>query len=687
MQDAVIFSRKGGIATVVIDNPPVNAASAVVRMGIAAALDRLDLDDGLDALIIRCSGRTFIAGADIKEFGAPQSEPQLPALINRIEASAKPVIAELHGTILGGGLELALGCHARIASTDARFGFPEVRLGIIPGAGGTVRTLRLAGIPLTIALAVEGKQVGSDEALACGLIDRIAAGGLEVATAEFAKTIVANGTPPRRTRDLPAPVIDLDLLEQAEMIVRRRQRGQNAPLLALTAIRFGLSHNVDAALAEEYRLCLEALASPQSSALRHLFAAECAVAQPPDIDLATSIRLIDQVAVIGPGTMGRGIIRTLAAAGLKVVAIAPNGKSLANARDKIDAAWSQSVARGQMTETDHIRQASQITWSTDLSAAGTADLVIESIGEVWQGKVALFAALGGIAKPGAILASNTSYLDIDALAKASGRSGDTCGMHFFNPANVMKLVECVRGAATSPDVVISVMALAKRLGKITVVSGVCEGFIVNRMLAKRSREAYSLLEEGATPWAIDRVLVDFGFPMGPFALGDLAGIDLQHMARKARADSLTPREKRADFVDQLFAAGRLGRRSGAGWYAYGADGKAKPNPATDRLIDTHASRHGIERHQITDEEIRDRLMLAMVNEGARLIDEGIVTRPQEIDVAMVNGIGFPRHLGGPLWWAQAIGLPGLSAKIGRFRDEFGATYWPTSETLNKGCFY
>jgi 3-hydroxyacyl-CoA dehydrogenase len=687
MRETVTFSRDGAIATVLIDNPPVNAASAAVRTGLAAALDRLDSDDSLQALIIRCAGRTFIAGADIKEFDGPQTEPQLPELIARIEASAKPVIAELHGTILGGGLELALGCHARIAAHDAQFGFPEVRLGIIPGAGGTVRTPRLAGLPLTISLAVEGKQVGSEEALAAGMIDRITDGALETATAEFARAIVAKGEPPRRTRDLPSPVADNELLDAAEQTARRRQRGQDAPLIALQAIRFGLAHDVDAALAEEHRLCRQAIASPQSSALRHLFLAERAVARTPGINPATPVRPINQVAVIGLGTMGRGIVTTLAAAGLKVIAIARSDESLTKARTAIDKAWAQSVTRGQIDEPARIDRADRVSWSTDLSAVAGADLVIESVGEVREIKEALFAALGSIAKPGAILATNTSYLDIDALAAASGRPADTCGMHFFNPADVMKLVECVRGKATAPDVVASVMALSKRLGKIAVVSGVCDGFIVNRMLAKRSREAYFLLEEGASPWAIDRVLVDFGFPMGPFALGDLAGIDLQHTVRQARADRLTPREKRADFVDQLFAAGRLGRRSGAGWYAYGEDGKAKPDPMTEALIAAHATKHAIKRVEITDEEIRDRLIFAMVNEGARLIDEGIVSRAQEIDVAMVNGIGFPRHLGGPLWWAQEMGLTGVADKIARFRDEQGDTYWPTSPTLGKGQFY
>lgn len=679
MADIVTFTRHGAVAEACIDNPPVNAASHAVRAGLAAALDRFKEDDTLHALVLRCAGKGFVAGADIKEFGGPMGEPDLPALLDRIEALAKPVVAALHGVALGGGLELALACHARIAAPGTRLGFPEIHIGLLPGAGGTQRAPRLAGLPLAIAMAAQGKRIGAEEALAAGLIDRIAQGPLAEAAIAFAREQA--GAPPRRTSALPPPADDPAAFEDARRAVARKFRGQTAPLAALEAIRFGLDHPFEEGLAHERALCLAEMASPQSRALRHLFLAERLVARPAGLDAATPVRPIESVAVVGLGTMGRGIVMALTAAGLPVVAIARDEAGLDKARAAIAKTGAQAVARSLLDEAAQARREALVTWSTDLEAAGRADLIVESIVEAAAPKQALFQALGKIARPGAILASNTSYLDIDALAAASGRAADVCGMHFFNPAHIMRLVECIRGAATAPDVIATIMALARWLGKIGVVSGVCDGFIVNRMLAKRSREAYFLLEEGATPWAIDRVLVEFGFPMGPFALGDLAGIDVQHAARAARADKLTERERRADFVDQLFAAGRLGRRSKAGWYAYGEDGKPAPDPAIEALIAAHAERHGLTLRAIDDTEIRERLLYAMVNEGARLIDEGVVARPHEIDIAMVHGIGFPSYLGGPLWWADTLGLASVGDAVARFQDKYGSDYWPLSPRL------
>jgi 3-hydroxyacyl-CoA dehydrogenase len=683
MTDVATLQQTGPIATVQLAAAAVTAAA---RTALAAALDRFAADDGL-------AGLAILFADEVGDDGAIEAEnddgmaPGLAALIDRIEGSDRPVIAVLPGPTRAGDLQLALACHARIAGSGARLGFPEIRFGRIAGTGGTARLPRLAGLALALKLAVEGKPVGAGEALAAGLIDRIADGAIDRAATAFAAEIAADDHPPRRARDLPAPAADPALIDAAEQGARKRQRGQSAPLLAIAAIRFGLGHDLDAALAEEDRLAREAAGSAQARALTHIAAAEHLVAHPPGIDLATPVRPVARVAVIGLGTMGRGIVTALASAGLEVVAIARDAAGLAKAQAAIDKAWGQAETRGQLSPAARAARVARLRWSDDMAIAAEADLIVESIREAPGAKLELFTALGRIAKPGAILASNTSYLDIDALAAASGRPADVCGLHFFNPADVMKLAECVQGAATAPDVVATAMALATRLGKVGVVSGVCDGFIVNRLLAKRSREAYFLLEEGATPWAIDRVLVDFGFPMGPFALGDLAGIDVQHAARQARADRLTPRERRADFVDQLFAAGRLGRRSGAGWYAYGEDGKARPDPAIEALVASHGDAHAIARRDIADAEIHDRLLFAMVNEGARLIDEGIVARPHEIDVAMVNGIGFPRHLGGPLWWAESLGLAAVAARVGQFRAEQGETYWPASPTLEAGHFY
>lgn len=662
--------RDGDVAVIRIDEPPVNAATEAVCAGLAAALDAFAADGTSRAAVILCGGAGFVAGADIKAMDAVPDAPPLPDLIDRIEASEKPIIAAIHGAALGGGLELALACHGRIASADARFGLPEVKLGLIPGAGGTQRLPRLAGVAITIDLAVDGREIDAAAALAVGLIDAIAEGPLRDAAIAHARTLT--GRTPRRTRDLPMPADGHALVDAAAPYVAKKARGRRAPSLALDAIRFGLDHPFDEALVNERAVSIAALRSEESRALRHLFLAERRVRR----DAAKArVRTITTVGVIGLGTMGRGIVQALAAAGVETIAVARSEASLGKAQGAIDKAWAK------LDDAQRTALAQRVRWSSDLSALADADLVIESIGEAMADKAALFAALGDIARPGAILASNTSYLDVDALADASGRAADVAGLHFFNPANVMRLVEVVAGAATAPDVVASLMGFARRIGKIAILSGVCDGFVVNRLLAKRSREAYFLLEEGASPYAVDRVIAGFGFPLGPFALGDLAGIDVQRAARIARADRLSPREHRADFVDQLFAAGRLGRRAGKGWYAYGEDGKPAPDPEIDSLVAAHGAHHGITQRMIGEAEIRDRLILAMVNEGAKLIDEGIVAGPHAIDIALVHGIGFPAHLGGPMWWADRQGLGDVATTVSRFAAEQGDAYWRPAEGL------
>jgi 3-hydroxyacyl-CoA dehydrogenase len=381
--------------------------------------------------------------------------------------------------------------------------------------------------------------------------------------------------------------------------------------------------------------------------------------------------------------MGRGIAMAMAAAGVPVIAVALDQAHLDKAMAAIGKMWSSSVAKGSLSQAEMDRRLALITPSTTPADLAEADLVVEAVTEDMAIKTAVFEQLGRVTRPGAILASNTSYLDIDALAAASGRPADVCGMHFFNPAHVMRLLENVRGKETAPDVVATIMEFGRRIGKLPVLSGVCDGFIVNRMLAKRSRESYFLLEEGATPAAIDKVVFDFGFPMGPYALADLAGIDVQYAARQARRHRLTPREVRADFVDQMYARGRYGQKTGAGWYAYGEDRKAAHDPETDRIVAAHAEAHGLTRRDIPPDEIRERLLYAMVNEGAKILDEGVAPRPHEIDVAMINGLGFPSHTGGPMFWADQIGLPKVLAAIERFRSEHGDVYWAPAPLLTR----
>ncbi|MET0268946.1 MAG: 3-hydroxyacyl-CoA dehydrogenase NAD-binding domain-containing protein [Sphingomonas sp.] len=682
MVDMVRYALHGDIAEAVIDNPPVNAASHGVRAGLADALARFARDAAARALVIRCAGRTFVAGADIKEFGRPMADPQLPDLLKRFDAAAKPVVAAVHGTVLGGGFELALACHYRIADPAARFGFPEVKLGLLPGAGGTQRAPRLAGLRAAIDLVTGGGRIDAAAALAAGLIDSVADGDLAEAAIAYARALAAAGAGPRSAGDLPMPPDDPALFDAARATIARRMRGQIAPLKALEAIRLGYAGlPFDQALDREYALCLDMVGGPQSRALRHVFAAERVVAKAPGLPADIAARPVATAGVIGLGVMGRGIVMALAAADVPVIAVGLDDAHRDAAMKAIVKAWSASVAKGGLTQAAMDARLARIAAGADPADLAAADLVIEAVSEDMAAKQAVFATLGRVTRPGAILASNTSFLDVEALADASGRAADVCGMHFFNPAHVMKLLENVRAERTAPDVVATIMAFGRRIGKLPVLSGACDGFIVNRMLSKRSREAFFLVEEGASPAAIDRVATDYGFPMGPLALGDLAGLDIQAAARKARAASATPRERRADFVEQMVAAGRLGQKTGSGWYAYDAARKARPNAETDALVAAHAARHGLALRAVGDDEIRERLLYAMVNEGAKLLDEGITPRPHEIDVAMMNGLGWPAHAGGPMFWADGIGLGAVLAAIERFRAEQGDDYWTPAPLL------
>lgn len=681
MTEMVAYSVTGAIAEALIDNPPVNATSAGVRQGLAAAIARMEADSAVSALIVRCAGKTFIAGADIKEFGKPMAEPGLPEVMQMMDRATKPIVAAVHGTVLGGGFEVALACHYRVAAPGTKFGFPEVKLGLIPGGGGTQRVPRLVGLAAAIPLLTEGGQIGADKALAAGLIDEIAQGELVDAARAFAQRLVAEGKGPRSAGSLPMPADEPELFEAARKTLAKKMRGQTAPLRALEAMRLGYSLPFDEALPAELAIFRECMNGAQSKALRYLFAAEREVARIPGLPADTAQRPVDSAGVIGLGVMGRGIVMALAGAGLPVVAVALDQDHADKARAAISKMWSSTVAKGRMTQEAMDRQLAQITFATDPAALAQVDLVIEAVTEDLAIKQAVFAQLGALTKPGAILASNTSFLDIEALARASGRPADVCGMHFFNPAHVMKLLENVRAADTAPDVVATIMALGKRIGKLSVLSGVCDGFIVNRMLSKRSREGFFLVEEGADPAAVDKVLLDFGFPMGPFALGDLAGLDVQAAARKARAATATERELRADFPEQMVAAGRLGQKTGSGWYSYDENRKASANPETAAMIAAHAARHSLTLREIGPDEIRERLLYAMVNEGAKLLGEGIAPRAQEIDVAMVHGLGWPAYTGGPMHWAEQIGLDKVLATIERFRAAHGDAYWTPAPLL------
>lgn len=683
LSETVTLSIHGAIAEALVDNPPVNAMSASVRTGVAEAINRVEQDAALKALVIRFAGKTFSAGADITEFGKPMARPMLPEILAMMDAATKPIVAAMHGTALGGGLELAVAAHYRIAAPTTRFGYPEVKLGVVPGAGGTQRTPRITGLATAIKLLTEGNPIGTSEALATGLIDAVCTEGEDLGQAAiaYAQKLVTEGKGPRSAGALPMPADDPQLFEDAKKTAARKFRGQTAPLRILEAIRLGYENDFATALDKELEICRESIAGPQSKALRHVFAAERAVLRVPGLPADTALRPVATAGVIGLGAMGRGIVMAIASAGIPVIAVGLDEKNLDAAIKAITKMWASSVAKGSLSQSAMDQRLGLITASANPQDLSRADLVIEAVTEDMAVKEAVFADLGKNTKPGTILASNTSYLDINKLALASGRPADTCGMHFFNPAHVMRLVENVRTAETAPDVVATIMDFAKRIGKLPVLSGTCEGFIVNRMLAKRSREGFFLLEEGASPAAIDKVVTGFGFPMGPFALGDLAGLDIQAAARASRKASMSERELRADFVEQMVARGRLGQKTGAGWYRYDENRKSSPDPETDALIAEHAQRLGLTLRPIGEDEIRERLLYAMVNEGAKILGEGVAARPHDIDVAMIHGLGFPAYTGGPMFWADQIGLDKVLASIERFRAEHGDAYWTPAPLL------
>lgn len=682
MSDIVAYSVQGAIAQALIDNPPVNATSASVRHGLSEAIKRMEADPAIKALVVRCAGKTFIAGADIKEFGKPMADPGLPEVMQMMDRATKPIIAAVHGTVLGGGFEVALACHYRIAAPGTKFGFPEVKLGLMPGGGGTQRTPRLAGLAAAIPLLTEGNPVSAEKALAAGLIDAIVPDGdLASEALSFAENLVKEGKGPRNAGALPMPQDDPALFEEARKTLARKMKGQTGPLRALEAIRLGYEMPFEEAVKQELAIFRECMAGPQSKALRNLFAAEREVARIPGLAADTAQRSVERVGVVGLGVMGRGIVMAVVGAGIPVVAVALDQSHADAAMRAIGKMWSSSVAKGRLTQDAMDRQMALVTTTVDVADLAGVDLVIEAVTEDIAVKTAVFERLGGATRPGTILASNTSFLNIDTLAQASGRPADVCGMHFFNPANIMRLLENVRTSQTDPEVVATIMALGKRIGKLPILSGVCDGFIVNRMLSKRSREGFFLVEEGASPATVDKVLLSYGFPMGPFALGDLAGLDVQAAARKARSGSATERELRADFPEQMVAQGRLGQKTGSGWYSYDENRKASPNADTASMIAAHAERHGLTLRDIGEDEIRERLLYAMVNEGAKILGEGIAPRPQEIDVAMVNGLGWPNITGGPMHWADRIGLDKLLATIERFRAEQGDAYWTPAPLL------
>lgn len=659
--------RHDDILVIVSHNPPVNALGAAVRQGLEAAVKQGVADASIAAMVIRCDGRTFFAGADITEFGKPMQAPLLPMLVDMIEASDKPIVAAIHGTALGGGCEVALACHYRVAAPSAKLGTPEVKLGLLPGAGGTQRLPRVAGIPLALEMTAKGDPVSARTALDAGLIDRIVGeDSLAEDALAFAREIRAKRPIPRASQRALAP--DPDAVAAFTKANARRFRGFEAPAANIACIvkasETGYPEGVEFERSEFMRL----MTGNQSAAQRHLFFAERQAARIDDVPAETALRPVDHVGIIGAGTMGGGIAMNFLSAGLPVTIVETSAEALDRGVAVIRRNYEATAAKGRMTPEQVERAMALLTPTLDFDALGTPDLVIEAVYENMEVKQDIFTRLDAIAKPGAILASNTSYLDIDAIAACTARPQDVVGMHFFSPANVMKLLEVVRGAKTAGDVLATVMALAKKIRKVAVVAGVTYGFIGNRMLIPRQTEANALLLEGASPEQIDRVHVEFGMPMGPFQMADLAGVDIGWHRDPARIESVR---------DQLAAEGRWGQKKQAGFYDYDEKRTPRSSPRVAEILDEWRLKTQTPQRQISDEEIVERTLYTMVNEGALILEEGKAQRASDIDVVWIYGYGWPVYRGGPMFWAKAEGYDKIVAGL----DKHG---FPVANSLRQG---
>jgi 3-hydroxyacyl-CoA dehydrogenase len=677
LSDFLKISRDGDVAIVTIDNPPVNALSFHVREPLMQALVSLRDDPSIAAIVIACAGRTFVAGADITEFGKPVQQPDLRALIATLETIAKPTVAAIHGTALGGGLELALGCHFRVADAGAKLGLPEVKLGLLPGGGGTVRLPRLVGAVKALRMIVSGTPIGADEAHAAGLVDAVFQGDLIAHAVNFAREIARKGGPftPVRDRDDGLKETDLAAFDAEAAALARKARGLEAPIACAQAVRNAVTLPFDEALAAERALFVTLVASDQSRAQRHLFFAEREAAKIPGKDIVK--RRIGRVGVIGAGTMGGGIAMAFANGGYPVTLLETSHEALQRGLGTIEKNYAVSVTRGSLTEDAKRDRLAQFKGSTDYADLADCDLIVEAVFEDMAVKKEVFGKLDAIAKPGAILATNTSYLDINEIAASISRPQDVLGLHFFSPANVMKLLEIVRAERTAPDALASVVDMARRIGKVAVVVGVCHGFVGNRMLAARGSESEALLLEGATPSQIDKAFTDFGWPMGPFQMGDLAGLDIGWRNRKARG--LT-----AVIADTLCEQGRFGQKTGRGFYLYEAGERAAvPDPQVEALIRDKAAEKGIAPREISADEIIERTLYPMVNEGAKILEEKIAARASDIDVVWVNGYGFPIGKGGPMFWAGLEGAARIIERLEYWHERTGKDVFKPAPLLKR----
>ncbi len=654
----------GAIAIIAMDNPPVNALSHALRSGLVAAIEKARDSDAVKAVMLIGTARAFSAGADISEFGTPRQLPSLIDVVALLDAMVKPVIAAISGLALGGGFELALGCHYRVAAPGSRVGLPEVKLGLLPGAGGTQRLPRLVGAEAAAQIIVSGDPVPAAKALAMGALDAVLEGDFRATALDFTREVMkAGGKPPRvRDRDdkLAAAKADPSVIDRAVAKQLQRLRGLPAPKACVDAVRAAVTMPFEEGQKKELALFMGLLGSPESKAQRHVFFAEREAAKLPDMPADTKEKPIARAVVIGAGTMGGGIAMCFANAGIPVRVIETEQAALTRGLDRVAENYRIAISRGSLSQAEMDKRMAQISGTIDFGAVAEGDLVIEAVFEEMDLKRRVFAEIDRLAKQGALLASNTSTLDINEIAAATKRPEDVLGMHFFSPANVMRLLEIVRARKTSYAALATALGIGRRIGKVTSVVGVCDGFVGNRMLARRTTQAEMLLLEGALPWDVDAAVLAFGFPMGPFAMGDLAGLDVGWRIRKARGVT-------AEISDTLCEAGRFGQKTGAGYYRYEKGSRTPmPDPEVEKIILAASEKRGITRRSIDAAEITERMIYPMINEGARILEERMAMRASDIDIIWIYGYGWPVWRGGPMFYADQVGLPQIRDRLAQY---------------------
>lgn len=681
----VNIAREGQVLVVTIQNPPVNALSQAVRQGLADAVAQARSDAQVQAILMVGSGKAFIAGADIREFGKPAMPPSLPDVLVQLENSDKIVVAAIHGPALGGGLEVALSCHYRLAVSGAKLGLPEVQLGLLPGAGGTQRTPRLIGVKAALDLMLSGRHASAEEALAMGLVDKVEPAGSDARTAglAYANALLAQNAPVRRTREATAladKAASQAELDAAKAESAKKSRGLFSPGKIIECVQGALDLPFEQGMQNERKLFVQCLESPQRAGLIHAFFAERETAKIPEAKAAAP-RALNSIGVVGGGTMGAGITVAALDAGLPVVMVERDEESIARGRANVEKVYDGLIAKGRMTAEKKAAIMARYSGSTDYAALAQVDLVIEAVFEEMGVKKAVFAELDKVCKPGAVIATNTSYLDIDAIAASISRPQDVIGLHFFSPANIMKLLEIVVPAKVRADVVATAFELARRMKKVPVRAGVCDGFIGNRILAVYREAANYLLEDGASPYQIDEAVREFGYPMGPFQVADLAGGDIGWATRKRKAATRDPKARYVQIADRIAEKGWFGQKTQRGYYLYPQGARVgEQDPEVLAIVDAERQRAGVTPRSFSNAEIMRRYMAAMVNEGANVVREGIALRPLDVDVTFLYGYGFPRFRGGPMKWADMVGLDKILADIREFAKE-DALFWTPSPLL------